>query len=208
MLLKKPQVPFLEEDENSTRCWNPQHGALNHPALWSVHLESSWLSGSFRMGWKEERNQPETGRFGNGPEIISNFINKSSPVILINYPNQLTTTHNSVISRCPTFGHHKENLVQNRIGQKPRTTTEPKQMFSLTDIIPVQRTLIWREGVGQRRTGGGGSHHWTGTIRKRVTEIIDHRNGGGLDDSAGMRRTSRAVRENWHSLTPNAISYV
>ncbi|GIY73471.1 hypothetical protein CEXT_119531 [Caerostris extrusa] len=25
----------------------------------------------FRMGWKEEGNQPETGLFGDGPEIIS-----------------------------------------------------------------------------------------------------------------------------------------
>ncbi|GIX87590.1 hypothetical protein CDAR_212181 [Caerostris darwini] len=38
--------------------------------------------------------------------------------------------------------------------------------------------LIWHDGVGQRRTVVS-FRHWTGTIRKRVPEIIDLRNGGG-----------------------------
>ncbi|GIX87585.1 hypothetical protein CDAR_212151 [Caerostris darwini] len=63
--------------------------------------------------------------------------------------------------------------------------------------------LIWSLGGGSAEDGGWGSHHWTGTIRKRVPEIIDLRKGGGWGACAG---TSRAVRESWHLLTLNAIS--
>ncbi|GIY16780.1 hypothetical protein CEXT_206811 [Caerostris extrusa] len=132
--IKKLQVHFLEEGENSTRYWNPQNGALNHPfcgqSIRRVH-------GSFRMGWKERGNQPLNGRFW---QWAGNYICKG-------------------------------------IGRAGALVREPNLAL----------------GCGSADDGRGGSHHWTGTIRKRVPEIIDLQNGGGRDGCVGMSRTSLAL---------------
>ncbi|GIX87580.1 hypothetical protein CDAR_212111 [Caerostris darwini] len=70
--------------------------------------------------------------------------------------------------------------------QLNRTETPPYNNYcAKTNVLPHRyhsrpANLIWRSGVGQQGTEGRGSHHWTGTIRKRVPEIIDLRNGRGL----------------------------
>ncbi|GIY69695.1 hypothetical protein CEXT_630821 [Caerostris extrusa] len=100
-------------------------------------------------------------------------------LILKKYP-----AHNkSPLRKEPQRKPHRE---LNRT-EHPRTTTASKTNVPPDRYHSRPANPIWRSGGGSaedekgggRRTGGG-SHHWTGTIRKRVPEIIDLRNGRGL----------------------------